>query len=238
MRKDKDWALKRIKKCLALYSKASGNEADTAMRQAISLMQQYSISETEVQLSDVQESHVTIGKARGNPPQWQASLAAICAQAFNCRLIFCKDLEFNNSTIIQVKKVCFIGVDMDAELASYTFTVLQRQLKVDRKNYLKSLSPLCNLTTRRRRADLFADNWVKAIFSLIHEFAKNQSHLTMVDAYITEYYETEPIEFSAKTKNKRYDCAKQAGYSAGKNVKIHRPMTKDNNEQLCLGMEG
>lgn len=232
MRKDRDWVLNKVKKCLALAAKASGNEAETALRQAKALMEQYDLSETDLELSDIKETVLATGKTRKNPPQWQSHLAGVCAKAFNCRILFFNGLDFKKGMISHVKKVKFIGIDINAELASYAFTVLQRQLKKDRRNYLNSLSSLCSLTTRRRRADLFADSWVKAIYSLVNKFAQNHEQLNLIDAYMAEYYETIDIEYSEKTKDKRYTCAKEAGYKSGKNAQLHPAVAAKNTATL------
>ena len=56
---NRDDALKKIKKCLALGRSASEHEAAAAMRQAQKLMEQFGLREQDVSLADVAEVKVS-----------------------------------------------------------------------------------------------------------------------------------------------------------------------------------
>lgn len=237
--KDRDWALNKIKKCLALFAKSTGNEANTALRQAKALMQKYGIDEADPKLNNISESFVIIGKGSKNPPQWQSHLAGVCARAFDCRTIMFNKYDYTRKGNLEnIKCIRFIGIEPSSEIATYTFEVLARQLKSDRKKYLKTLHSNCSLTTRRRRADLFADNWVNAVIGLVMDFAQNHQALNMIDAYVEKYYDTTPIKYAEKTKDKRYDSARIAGYVAGNNAHLSHAMKHTSEEQLSLSFEG
>lgn len=239
-KKSKEWALSKIKKCLALFAKGSGNEATTALRQAQALMHEYGISNEDVQLSDINEAYVDIGLGFKKPPQWRSNLAGVSARIFDCRILLSYYHHINSKGLVEkVKRVRFIGIETNAELAAYTYEVLARQLTRDRKRYLKSLHASCSLATRRRRADLFADNWVQAVIDLIIEFAQQESSLNLIDAYISQkYQETIPVVYAQKSNNKRDDSARRAGIKAGRNAQLHHAMRQHQEEQLALSFEG
>ena len=82
---DKHKVLDKITKLLTLANNpgANPNEAVTALRQARALMSKYNIEAEELRASQVEEASVPT-QTRRSPSDWQHSLAATCAAAFDC----------------------------------------------------------------------------------------------------------------------------------------------------------
>lgn len=79
---NRDQALSKIKKCLALAQSSNPHEAAAAMRQAQKLMAEHNVTETDVSLADVAEA---VAPARLNAlTNWEAMLSGLIAQAFGC----------------------------------------------------------------------------------------------------------------------------------------------------------
>ena len=235
----KDWAVDKIKKCLALYAKSTGNEAETALRQAKSLMEKYGLNETDIKLDDINECDETIGTGYGNIPQWITSLAVVVAYCFNCQVIFSHKLVRKDYRFGIQKIVSFIGLDSSPELAQYLFVVLKRQLNKDRKNYLKTVSPLCHLATKRKKADLFADHWIDAVTEIIDKFTEFNKEINQLITQYKDikYSDRKRIEEKSKTQDKRFDSARLAGHQSGKQVKIHHGIKSDRPTQQTLAWE-
>lgn len=81
---NRDDALAKIKKCLALSHSSEAHEAAAAMRQAQKLMAQFGLSERDVSLADVHEASARAASPAVNA--WEASLARVCADAFGCEM--------------------------------------------------------------------------------------------------------------------------------------------------------
>lgn len=99
--KNKDWALDKIKKCLALFAKSTGNEAETALRQAKALMEKYGLSDADVKISHITQTTIDAGKGSRNPPLWQTNLSGLCAKIFNCKRIISYRLDYNKNGILE-----------------------------------------------------------------------------------------------------------------------------------------
>lgn len=78
---DKQKALDKIKKCLALSRSANEYEAAQALKHAQALMAQYGVNESDVALADVSECE---RKAPKTAPKWHWALVHLCGQAFGC----------------------------------------------------------------------------------------------------------------------------------------------------------
>lgn len=150
---DKEKVLDKIKKCLALGESANEHEAAQAIRQAQILMKKYGISEMDVELSAVTEKGVACASSL---PTWHQVLIAQCAKAFG--------VECYQKTQWGLAEARFFGIGIKPELAAYTYEVLLRQLKKERREYIKNELKAVRLTRNKTaRADQFCTGWVYAI---------------------------------------------------------------------------
>ena len=79
---ERDTALLKIKKCLALAGSSNPNEAAAAMRQAQKLMAMFGLNETDISLAEVVES---AARARMTSlVNWEVIMSRIVADAFGC----------------------------------------------------------------------------------------------------------------------------------------------------------
>lgn len=124
---DKNKAIEKIKKCLALGKSANEHEAAQALKQAQALMREYGISDADVALSDIKK-HACTAKTANQIPGWQAWLANTVKAAFGAEWYLGGD--WNNAHIV------FYGAGNKAELAAYAYSVLLRQLESARRDYI------------------------------------------------------------------------------------------------------
>jgi hypothetical protein len=214
--------LEKIKKCLAMASSPNPNEAEIAWRQARKLMETHHLDMRDIEASEANIAKRAAGK---RPPVWMLSLAQACAKAFSCRVI--------TESSISGSKVVFIGVGNSPLFCEYAFIALQNQLVIARKNYVGTLSR-CKLATKRRRGEIFAENWVDGVLANVMRFAQaDDTAEKAIKAYFDKNLPAIPTrELEAKKVLKRDSSAANAGYTAGQNTKLHKAVNQDNRVRL------
>lgn len=157
--------LEKIKKCLRLAQSDNAAEAAAALRQAQKLMAMHGLSNSDVELADV-EKHRAKSVRSANPPEWVWYLMHTISRAFGVEFINHVRRGPDTSWNYQ-SHTDFIGVGSNPQVASDAFSVLFRRLCKDRSSHLDSLPSRLKRSTRTRRADLFAQAWVDAVNSKV-----------------------------------------------------------------------
>ncbi|MCS5517663.1 DUF2786 domain-containing protein [Pseudomonas qingdaonensis] len=187
---DRNKALDKIKKCLRLAASAKPHEAAAAMRQAQALMHKYGLGQSDVDMSDVEESAAVAG-SKQTPAKWEAQLAHTVEKAYACKVLFAAGIGRWN----------FIGEI--AEVASYTMTVLLRQVRQARRDFILDKLKRCKQATKIRRADTFCEAWVSAVYDQVMTFA-NAELSPAVELYLAHHYpelvKRKPRDRNAKTR--------------------------------------
>ena len=170
---DKQKVLEKIKKCLALGESANEHEAAQAIRQAQILMKKYGISEMDVELSAVTEKGVPVAATL---PTWHQVLISQCAKAFGV-----KSYQYTQWGLAEAR---FFGIGIKPELAAYAYEVLLRQLKKERREYIKNELKAVRLSRNKTaRADQFCTGWVYAIVKKVQEFAAEPAEKEVLAHY-------------------------------------------------------
>lgn len=175
---DKDTALRKIQKCLALSKSSEPHEAARAMRQAQALMERFNVEHPELLAIGV-EQEWTKSRASKTPPRYEAALAATVARNFGCELIFSRRWA-------QAKMAggyVFVGARSTAQVAAYTFAVLSRKLTAARTEYAK-LHLARYSKNKVAAADLFCDGWVLAIARDVATAALSDGDRAALEAYM------------------------------------------------------
>ncbi|MCW3479713.1 DUF2786 domain-containing protein [Neisseriaceae bacterium JH1-16] len=227
---DRQTAIEKIKKCLALSKSANEHEAAAALRQAQALMEKFGVEDEDILLSEISESRVKSG-ARVTPVKWESWLSSTVAKAFGCEKVFAQGYEAGYWT--------FIGCGPSSEIATYAYSVLLRQLKKARGEYqtrhCKRLVP----ASRTRRADLFCEGWVIAVSNQITKFAGSQRNVEALAAYMAKEYadleELTPRDRQAgKSLRDNDEGARNAGWQAGKNAQLNHGVDGTAGRSLAL----
>ena len=199
---DKEKALDKIKKCLALSRSANEYEAAQALKHAQALMAQYGVSESDVALADVSECEK---KAPKTVPEWHWRLVHLCGRAFGCERWHATD--FSGGSFV------FCGIGGRPELAAYAYEVLLRQLKAARRQYIKTaLFYMPPGRIKTARADRFCDGWVSKVKSVVQDFASTDAEKELLEHYKTNKYG----EFGvAKTRDVKAPFLGLADYQVG-----------------------
>jgi hypothetical protein len=220
---DKQKIIDKIHKCLRLAESGNPNEAASALRQAHAMMRKYNISEEDVHSRDIREASALSG-GYYNPPYWAVALSELIAQAFECRAYISRREE-------QRPIFRFMGVDYTAGVAAYTFTVLFRQLRRSRRDYMNGLV-LEDKTERLRQGNVFAQAWLFRIAKTVAEFAADSNHDEAIEAYVKEQY-GEPLDFErdpADTETSDYEVI-LSGMRAANTARLLHPVTSPEGEK-------
>lgn len=221
---DKDKLLEKIKKCLALSQSANQHEAALALKQAQALMASAGIDESEIRLSEIKQHDINEKLAK-NLSWWHWSLAHTTAQTFGCNYY-------------QVYPyIRFIGLKNRAELSAYAFSVLLRQIKSARRNYLKNL---CEKRPKHRQflADQFCTGWVTGVSSVLKAFELSEEEKKVMVDHKNTYEKNLKVAQVREIKNVSYLVKKQGdmalitGVKEGKEAKLYRGMAGKKDYQL------
>lgn len=205
----------KIYKCLRLSESCNPNEAALALRQASSLMKKYGITDGQVMAAEVSEAAIQAGD-RYNPPFWALALANLVAEAFECRNLILR--EYGKSPEFR-----FIGLGFKSEIATYSYTVLHRNLSRAIDEFQLGIVVMGDKKEENRRRDVFAQAWLFRVGRTISEFIGENTDKVILDEYIEEKYgeiiklEGEP----ADTQNEDYDDI-LSGMRAAHEVALYR----------------
>lgn len=212
--------IRKIKKCLALSASSNEHEAAAALRQAQKLMEQFNISDLDVQASEVGEKRARAGAIK-SPANWESGLASRVADAMGCQIVF------RRNYLKGYGEWSFIGSGVMPEVADYAFKVLFRQCKAARAEHIKARLKRCKHATKTRRADLYCEGWVLSVAGKINAFAGNDTNKAAVEAYMATHYPT-LSDLKSRDRNEgrnlrdhEYDDV-VAGQRAGRDAQLNR----------------
>lgn len=224
---DKQKAMEKIKKCLALSKSANEHEAAQALKQMQALMREYGISDADVALSDIKQ-HACTDKTANQIPGWQAWLANTVKQAFGVGWYVGGD--WNQARIV------FYGAGNKAELAAYAYSVLLRQLKAARREYIATALKRVKLAKNKTyRADQFCEGWITAVYRKVDKFANGERE----QALLKQFGESlglgkmTPREAKPSSNAKKVaDLDRFLGNQQGKNAQLHQAMGEEKHKQI------
>lgn len=230
---DKESALRKIQKCLALSKSSEPHEAANAMRQAQALMRQFDIDHPELLAAGV-SSDWTKSRATRRPPTYEVHLAHVVAEAFGC------DLIWSGRWVSRTYAggYLFIGGGASAQVAAYSFAVLGRKLIAARSEYTT-----VHLKRYRRNkiaaADAFCDGWVLGVQQAVLPNPPDADQRAAIDAFrlinhpdIAE----KPLATTSRAlaDTRRADDHADSGWREGKKAQLHAGVGGGPAQQLAL----
>lgn len=220
---NRDDAIKKIKKCLALAASPNAHEAAAAMRQAQKLMNEHGLNETDLSLADVSE-HKSAARHNVAVP-WEVALSELVSSAFGCSR-FCATMPLLSRSLSFSRKLhyVFVGLGAAPELASYTYDVLARQCAKDRSVHIAKQPKACKPITKTARGDEFAYGWVRGVQALVERFARSERNEALIEQYMAQKHPNmaaSKTKDRAKGRNVSHNDTMQ-GIQAGRNAKLDR----------------
>lgn len=220
----------KIRKLLELSLSDNENEAATALRQAMSLMNRHNLSREEVYGQQMTEHKIETPYYR--IPDWYVSLASFMAKTSGCFLVYRNGRsEYGDKAVITLA-----GRERDVENALYLITFLQRALESKVRVYRKKL--------QSQEVD-YISSWVKSyrygfitkIYGRIEESrqqffsAENSTGLVCIDSEVREkearsfYVETHQANIrSARSQSQYFGAAIIAGQQDAEDLQINNAL--------------
>lgn len=219
---NRDDALKKIKKCLALGRSANEHEAAAALRQAQKLMEQFDLREQDVSLADVHEVKVKACSTAANV--WELHLVNVITDAFGCETFGQLQGRYNDAgNFVRTRHWVFVGIDSAPTVAGYACEVLLRQCANARRAHIAKQPKNCKPITKTARGDAFAMGWVAAASKLVERFTQPEADKALLLAYIEQQHgELKNGKARNTAQGRKTDWGHfSAGHSAGRGAQLH-----------------
>jgi hypothetical protein len=227
---NRDDALKKIKKCLALSRSANEHEAAAALRQAQKLMSEHELAEQDVSLADVREARAKARSTAANV--WEVQLVRLVANAFGCEMF--RAQSYTAGWTVRTEWV-FVGVNEAADIAAYACEVLLRQCWSARRGHIDKQPKNCKAITKTARGDAFAKGWVWGASEKVQAFAQPQEKAALLLSYINRNHgEMGKAKTSDKSALRKLgDGHLIAGMQAGRKAQLNQGVGAE--QQLAIG---
>ncbi|WP_300113338.1 DUF2786 domain-containing protein [Sphingobium sp.] len=205
-----DALLSKIKKCLALAKSSNEHEAAAALAKARELMEEHGVSMADIAMSEIGEASAK-GSANQRPPLWETALCLTVRHALGCKVV-----------ISAQRLRIYIGGGAAPAIASYAFTVLFRQLKAARKEYIRKHLRRCRPGRQRQRADIFCEAWALSVYTKVKALMPAAIIPEAANRYIEKRFgNLAPIDSrTASLKGGRLDMDYWRGHDAGRAVDL------------------
>lgn len=224
-----DNIIEKIKKLLALSKSDNQHEAALALQKAFQLMKAHNITDYDIAMSEVKEAKSQpINGIRVNIIKHK--LASLIARLFSCELYYS---GLYNGDARKKTIVNFVGIDANAEIASYCFDLLERKMNKDRAEYMKTIPKRTKPYNKAKRAHAFCMGWLIPI-------AEKVVHLVPVldvDSKIVTYMQAKELmtRQAKKVNTGKKTTAQDAmadGYNAGSKVNVNAGVSSTRAKQL------
>lgn len=222
---NREKALRRIEKCLALSASANPNEAATALRQAHKLMQEYGLSQGDLEANTMGSLFFDSGFKR--IPAWALLVISLCADAFGC-------VNFVSSG----GRIVYVGDKDHIAIARYAYDVVMRQLKSNLKSFQADNIEyiLASVGRKKKLSQSYCEAWASAADDVVTEFAKPVTDSRRKD--LTEKFEADQgVSVGAAIDRKPASdqstaSAIRSGFSDGADVRLHAPVGAESSQRL------
>lgn len=218
--------LNKVQKCLELAKSGNANEAANALAMAQKLMRKYGLSDEDIQFIEMGET-TSSSQIQQKPVAYVTCLVSRIAKAFGVAPML--------HTVGSKASPQFLGHKAKAMTAAYAFDVVYRQLKIARRDYLKTLHPRLLKKNKTARADAFCEGWVLAAVSNLVEEVISSEDQEKIEAYKKRdesFVDDKPAKSVRRKGGSIDDYA--AGHELGSQVTIHTPV--NGKETMKLGV--
>lgn len=226
---DKETAIKKIQKCMALAKSSEPHEAAAALRQAQKLMEQFGVEHPELLAAGVSEEWSKSASSK-TPSRYEVHLASMVCDVFGCDLMFSRRLGKSGFSIDG--GYSFIGTPPSPEVAAYTFAVLRRQLTKARNEYIKAALKR-HRKNKTAAADQFCQGWVMAAHRQISAAQRTAEQDEAISAYKRIYYaETTKLDPRVRELKNNADEHRFNGWREGSKARVFQGMGTEQPLQL------
>lgn len=228
---DKKRIMDKIVRCLALSKSSNEHEAATALRQAHAMMEKHGISKNDIELTDIKFKASNTRSAQ-RPPVYQIALANMIAKLFGCK----NYIGNGGGKLSSARVMCFVGIEMHSDIASYAYDSLFRQLKQARRTYIKTELKRVRLAKNKAaRADAFCIGWVVTVRGLVKKQAQLATDMALIEHAMgqeLELRDTGGLDRVSKNRGATSNNDFHNGLVAGKSAELHHAMNGKGGQTL------
>lgn len=228
---DKKRIMDKIVRCLALSKSSNEHEAATALRQAHALMEKHGISQDDIKLADIKFKASNTRSAQ-RPPVYQIGLANMIAKLFGCD----NYMGYGSGDKSHVRVMCFVGLEMHSDIASYAYDSLFRQLKQARQAYIKAELKRVRLAKNKAaRSDAFCLGWVATVRGLVRKLVPLATNMLLIERAMSQELDlrqTGGVDRVSKNRAATGTNDFHNGLVAGKSAQLHHAMNGQGKQSL------
>lgn len=211
--------LDKIKKLMAMVERGNEHESANAMKKIQALMEEHKLSSDELELSGIDSSTVTCANNSNTQPAWSHALVSLITHVFGVKAIFTNAMT---NDFKQVWKVMFIGPADRVEISGYVYTVLARQLKAARRDFILTLNKRIKTKTKTARADLFCEGWCSGVRHKVKALLPSAKELELIERFKQKRFQNlEGAKAREAKVTQRDHGAYSCGLQASENVELN-----------------
>lgn len=210
--------LAKIKKLMTMVERGNPHESANALKKVQALMAEHQLSSEDVVLSGIDTAKVSAANHSERQPKWSSMLVSVVRVAFGVEAIISSSYAMGRTSA----QVAFIGPAERVEIAGYVYTVLARQLKAARSQFIGTLSKRMKTSTKTARADLFCEGWCNGVWHKVTALVPTEQENELVAQYMEKHYpDLQTIKPRAAKATKRDQSASLLGWIAAKEVELN-----------------
>lgn len=221
----RDQAMAKVKKLMRLSTSSNMHEAAAAMRQAQALMRLHAIEAGEV--GDLDHDPDPIGERpsaarRGMRIAVDLSrLAGVVSRTFGVEVYWRVGYaESRTGDTFRQIRARFVGPGSRAELASYAFDVLQRQMERDKRQHLRRVRVRKN---RAARGDCYGIGWVNGVAKVLEPWAITDAERNAITVWMAKHGpKLETVNCTARESRAATINDRYLGYASGARATLNR----------------
>ena len=216
---NREQVLRKIRACLRLAESSNPNEAATALRQARKMMDEHAVSMRDVHQNQCHRADAPTRSRGAIAPTSVTNLACVVADGFRCQVLLVTQRRATGGAATVIR---FYGLNADAQVAAYAFTVLRRQLEAARKAYAKQLRAR-KPSVRKARLEQFALGWVMAVGEKFPRADVDEATTALIGTSMLQdgHEDREPTTGRNDVGKKGQLEDAMYGYRAGSQVQLH-----------------
>jgi hypothetical protein len=234
--------MRRLRKVLSLSNSSEPGEAAAALHQARIIMDKYGLDAVDVETSSVEEASVRLSGS--DVPRWELILVTSIKRALGVEALI-QSTQKVARLVRPRASVIFVAEGKKAQIASYAFEVLRRQLKASMGTTFETLAhragPDVTASDIRKflkkgQRDAYAHSWSAAVFNKIQALATPPS--PVVQRYMENKKLPEYEIKKSRHKNGQSDTLSAylaaEGFRAGNEAQLHQAMHTNGSQVLSV----
>lgn len=202
----------KLKKLLALSKSPNPHEAALALEKAQKFMEENGLCQDDVDLLDIGETLAdSILSSAAAPPEYMGWLLTVITLAMGCKSLYGRE------------KVVFVGAAARCEIAAYMYDVLARQLRKQRRDFIRSLSKRTLPKNRTAKADAFCEGWCLGVQSRVQAMKLSTNEKALIEKFKeTTYPSNSDLKLRQSKRCSGQSDASNAGWKAGREARLDR----------------